>query len=707
MPPATIAPLDQPTDLLAPSCASPRWCADLNPDQIRAVQHRGGPLLVVAGAGTGKTRTLAARVASLVAEGVRPERILLLTFTRRAAAEMIGRARAASGDDTTRHVHGGTFHAVGHQILRREARTVGLHDGFTILDEGDAVDLLGLVRAEVVANLTGGQRFPRAATLGSILSRVANAQEPLSEVLRRQFPWCADHADQIREVFGGYAARKRADNAVDFDDLLLYWRALLADPAAGARIRQRYDHVLVDEYQDVNSVQADIVQALARGPEGPGACVTAVGDDAQAIYGFRAASPDHLLDFPDHHPGTTVVTLDRTYRCTTPILAVANAIHAEAKRAHDKRLWSPRPGGVRPVLLTTRDEHDQSRAVCDAVLDARERGMDLRDQAVLYRTGTHANDLELELARRDIPFVKFGGLKFLERAHVKDLHALLRVLDNPADRLAWHRVLRLGEGIGPAWERRLLAAIGAADWSPDRDASTSPVARFLDAPVAAPAQAQEFLGALRAAWSVCIGEEDTQPDPGTQIGALRAVCEITWPMKYPDAAARLGDLDRLAVAASAHPTRGAFLADLTLDPPNATGDLAGEPHLDDDWLTLSTIHSAKGLEWRAVHLIHAADGNLPSDMALRDEDGLEEERRLAYVAVTRARDELRITVPLRYHVADSGLADRHLLAPVSRFLQPIRDLFDEGATGEAARPEPEVADGPTVVESALADLWAS
>ncbi len=680
----------------------------LNDRQREAVEHRDGPLLVVAGAGTGKTRTLAARVASLVAGGVRPERILLLTFTRRAAAEMIGRARAQTGDDGTRRVRGGTFHAIAHQVLRREARAVGLHDGFSILDEGDAVDLLAMVRAEAVAGLSGGARFPRPATLASLLSRVANAQEPLSLVLRRDFPWCADHADAIREVFGGYAERKRRQNAVDFDDLLLYWRALLADPEAGARLRSRFDHVLVDEYQDVNAVQADIVASLARGPEGEAACATAVGDDAQAIYGFRAASPAHLLDFPQRHPGTKVVTLDRTYRCTRPILAVANAIHAEAERAHPKQLWTPRDGGLRPVLLTTRDEHDQSRAVADAVLDARERGIDLRDQAVLYRTGTHANDLELELTRRDIPFVKFGGLKFLERAHVKDLHAMLRLLDNPADRLAWHRVLRLGEGIGPSWERRLLASLGADRWEPGDDPATSPVARLVEAPVTAPAAAEPFLDALRAAWAASSGDEDAQPDPGTQVGALRTVCELAWPHRYPDAQVRLDDVDRLALSAARYPTRGAFLADLTLDPPNATGDLAGEPHLDDDWLTLSTIHSAKGLEWRAVHLIHAADGNLPSDMALRDQDGLEEERRLAYVAVTRARDELRITVPLRYHKADSGTNDAHLLAPVSRFLQPIRDLFDQQATGpvEVVEP-PSVRDAPTVVESALADLWAS
>ncbi len=686
------------------------WARGLNDRQAMAARHRGSPLLVVAGAGTGKTRTLAARVASLVDDGVRPDRILLVTFTRRAAQEMLARARGMADPEIVGRVRGGTFHSVAHAVLRGTARRVGLHEGFTVLDEADTVDLMSLARRDVVGEGDGGPRVPGAATLASVLSRVANAGEPLSQVLRDRFPWCIDHLDVIREIFGNHAARKRASNALDFDDLLLFWRAILADPEAGAALRARWDHVLVDEYQDVNTVQADIVAALHRGPEGPGAQITVVGDDAQAIYAFRAASPDHILDFAARFPSATTITLDQSYRGTDHLLAVANGIQASAERAHPKQLWGERGDGTRPALVTTRDEHDQAEHVADRILEARERGIDLRRQAVLYRTGTHADVLEVALHRRHIPFVKFGGLKFLERSHVKDLHAMLRLLDNPADRLAWHRVLRLAPGLGPAWERRIATALGIESWSPANDAATSPLARFLDAPVVGPPAARPYLDALHDAWAASAGEEDDQPPAGEQLTGLRPACEIAWTARHPDAAARLADLDRLAIAATAFRSRGDFLADLTLDPPTSTGDLAGDPHLDDDWLTLSTIHSAKGLEWDVVHVIHAADGNLPSDMALRDKDGLEEERRLAYVAVTRARDELHVSVPLRYHRTDRGLADDHHFAQVSRFLRPLRGLFEEIATDAAGDGEriatPALTGGaPARVDLELARLW--
>ncbi|HVL03540.1 MAG TPA: ATP-dependent helicase, partial [Acidimicrobiales bacterium] len=434
------------------------WLDDLNPDQRRAVVHDGGHLLIVAGAGSGKTRTLACRVARLLAGGVAPERILLLTFSRRAAREMLVRAGQLAEAGGARRVWGGTFHAVANRLLRHHGAAVGLRPGFTVLDQGDGTDLLGLVRTDLGLG-ERGRRFPKKDTLASIYSRVVNAQEKLAGVVERCYPWCRHDVDDIGSVFTGYVERKRAHNVVDYDDLLLYWRALATSEGTGELVRAGFDHILVDEFQDTNAVQADIVAAMA----GPGVHVAAVGDDAQAIYGFRSGSARHMLEFPDRFPGAGVVTLDRNYRSTPSILASANAVMAGARGGYAKELWSTRPDGARPQLATCVDETAQSALVCESVLEHRERGVALREQAVLFRTGHHSDGLELELARRNIPFVKFGGLKFLESAHVKDLLALVRILENPSDELAWHRVLGLVDGVGPATTRRLVDELGVAE----------------------------------------------------------------------------------------------------------------------------------------------------------------------------------------------------------------------------------------------------
>lgn len=681
--------------------ALPRHLADLDDAQLAAVRHDEGPLLVVAGAGTGKTRTLVARVAELVARGVRPERILLLTFTRRAAAEMLGRARSLTGDERLRQVRGGTFHSIAHRLLQRHGAAVGLAPGFSVLDEGDLRDVVALVRTELELG-EGVARFPRADTIAAIASRVANAREPLSEVLRDRFPWCRDHADGIRQVLVGARERKRAMNAVDFDDLLLHWRALLASDA-GDVVRQQFDHVLVDEYQDTNAIQADILHDLVRDHGN----ATVVGDDAQAIYGFRGATVDNILRFTDRFPGTTTVRLERNHRSVQPVLDAANAVMAAARRTHGIQLRSVRGSGARPRLVTCADEAAQSSAVADAVLELREAGVDLREQAVLVRTGHHSDGLELELARRDVPFVKYGGLQFLQAAHVKDLAAMLRLLDNAADELAWHRVLGLLDGVGPATTRRVLDELGVGAWRAG-GSGRSPMDRFLDGDVDVPAAARDGVGALRTAWSAIVGSGPDGIPVGAQVDALGAACGVLWQGRYENATARLADVDRIAALAGAHPDRGRFLADLTLDPPSSTSDLAGPPHLDDDWLTISTIHSAKGGEWRAVHLLHVTDGNLPSDMSLRDKDAVDEERRLLYVAMTRAKDDLRLHAPLRFHIDRFAHTSRHGYAQLSRFLTPVRDLFDEHDVGS------ELADamgGPpvgtaTVVDDDLDALWA-
>ncbi len=643
----------------------------LNGEQRAAVTHDGGPLLIVAGAGSGKTRTLASRVAWLIDQGTPAERILLLTFTRRASADMVRRAGALiatghGGSASSGKVWGGTFHSIANRLLRRHAPAVGLDPGFTVLDQADTESMFGVVRTELgVAEK--GSRFPRKETIAAIYSRTVNEQQKLDEVLRQRFPWCQEHGDDLRLVVKGYRDRKREHQVLDYDDLLLYWRALLESPAAET-VRSMFDQVLVDEFQDTNRIQGDILRRMctARGN------LTVVGDDAQAIYSFRAASIENIRQFPAEYPDVTVVTLEQNYRSTPQILTAANAVISQSTELYPKQLRAVRPDGPRPLLVTCFDEAAQADHVCDRVLAHREAGIALRDQAVLFRTGHHSDGLELELARRKIPFVKYGGLKFLEAAHVKDLLAVLRILDNPRDEMAWHRTLDAIPGVGPSTVGRLLAETRqrAEDTGVDTMTAFCSLRPSLAADAAEPfAELQEALGACRAT-------EGAEPPPALQIDRLLPFCELVFARNYDDAAVRIGDIEQLAALAGEYATRSRFLTELTLDPPVSTSDLAGPPHLDDDYLILSTIHSAKGGEWRAVFVIHAADGNIPSDMALGEPGGVEEERRLLYVAMTRAKDHLDVSYPQRfYHRRFSG-DDRHSYAPVSRFLTPVLEHFD-------------------------------
>jgi len=636
--------------------------AALNPGQRAAVDHTGTPLLVVAGAGTGKTKTLAARVGRLLDQGADPNRILLLTFTRRAAREMLQRV-AATGSGTgsaADRVWGGTFHSTANRILRTFGSTTAIGPGFTVLDQGDATDLMGMVRTEEGFG-ERGRRFPRPETVHGIYTRMVSTQEKLGAVLDADYPWCADHADDLGTIFGAYTTKKRANNVLDYDDLLLFWRALTTSPV-GDVLRDLFDHVLIDEYQDTNPIQADIVRGMCR----PDTDLAAVGDDAQAIYGFRAATVENMWRFADHFPGATRITLEQNYRSTMPILTLANGVLDQSDTHFGKHLWSDRVHGLWPTLHTHADEGAQSRVVSEAILEARERGVALRDQAVLFRNGHHSDALELELTRRDIPFVKYGGLRYLESAHVKDLLALLRILDNPADQLAWHRVLHSMDGVGPATIRRIERELGIIDQA--RDSLT----RFIDGVGTTPPAAATQAAELRRALADCDGDLS----PAQQVDRLKRFCALVFPTRYDNAAARLADIEQLAAGAAHYTDRSRFLTELVLDPPSKTSDRAGPPLLDDDWLTLSTIHSAKGLEWRSVHLIHAADGNLPSEMALGDDAGLAEELRLLYVALTRAADELTVHFPLRYHVHRRARNDRPVFAQMSRFLEPVREFFE-------------------------------
>jgi DNA helicase-2/ATP-dependent DNA helicase PcrA len=633
----------------------PAWFEELNPEQRAAVRHPDTPLLILAGAGTGKTTTLCGRVAWLVSEGVAPERILLLTFTRRAARAMLQRARSLVAVPAHgRGVFGGTFHSVAHHFVRRYAAVLGLPAGFGVLDPGDAADVLDLLREEH-GHAQSRQRFPKKSTLLDIYSRTVNAMTPLGEVLTETFPWCEEHRESIGALFKAYTARKKALGVVDLDDLLLYWRALVADEVVGPELEGRFDHVLIDEYQDVNGLQVDIVRGLRRECR----AVTAVGDDFQAIYGWRAASVEHILSFPSHFPDATVISLERNYRSSQPILDVANVLAAQAARAFPKQLRSQRDGGTQPELLFCRDESAQAVEVCDRVLRAREQGMELRRQAVLMRTSHDSAMLELELARRDIPFVKYGGLRYLEAAHVKDLIALFRLADNLGDEISWFRVLQRLDGVGPATARRVLDVLITTDG--DHLAAWPRARERL--PEDARASADGVIAAL--------ADSRNQSSAGTRAERLSEALAPLVRSHYPDGALRTQDLDQLVAAArEAGSDLGRFVSELVIDPPSSSADLAGPPHLDEDYLVLSTIHSAKGLEWQAVHVLALYDGNFPACMSAGTSESIDEERRLLYVAMTRARRRLHLYVPVRYYHRPNGSDDAHGYGKPSRFLTP-------------------------------------
>jgi DNA helicase-2/ATP-dependent DNA helicase PcrA len=666
--------------------------ASLNPAQREAVLHGDGaavpgPLLVIAGAGSGKTNTLACRVAHLVASGADPQRLLLLTFSRRAAAEMerrTGRMLLRLAPRSRAQVAAtlpwaGTFHSVAARLLREYAARIGVPDTFTIHDRGDSEDLLALARHARGLDSTE-RRFPGKATCLAIYSRVVNGGAALGDVLRDAFAWYVPWEEELRGLFAAYVADKQAQHVLDYDDLLLYWAHMAGDAALGAEIGARFDHILVDEYQDTNPLQAAILRGLK--PDGQG--ITVVGDDAQAIYSFRAATVRNILDFPAQFaPPARIVRLTRNYRSTQPILDASNAVIALAAERYDKDLWTERSAGARPLLLSVRDEADQARCVAERVLEHAERGTALRAQAVLFRSASHSAPLELELTRRGIPFVKYGGLRFLEAAHVKDVLATLRWIENPRSRIAGFRVARLMPGIGAGVATRLLDAMGEAADPVDA------LRAFRVPPAAADAWAEfiELLDALRgsgAEWPADVERIVRWYEPHL----ARA---------HDDAHVRRADLAQLTQIASTYPTRERFLTELTLDPPQATSDESGEGGDDDDYLILSTIHSAKGQEWKAVQVLNVVDGCIPSDLGTTTQAELEEERRLLYVAMTRAKDDLALLVPQRFYVTQQARGgDRHVYASRSRFIpDALLEHFDRcawpaatqaGAAARAAEP---------------------
>ena len=652
-------------DIAAPdSTALPRYLDRLSPAQRAAVEHGGGavagPLLVIAGAGSGKTNTLAHRVAHLIVAGADPRRILLMTFSRRAAAEMTRRVERIAGEVMGEKAGllaggldwAGTFHSVGARLLRDHAPEIGLDPAFTIHDREDSADLMNLVRHERGLSKTES-RFPAKGTCLAIYSRAVNSQEPLDEVLGKAFPWCVGWADELRGLFAAYVEAKQAENVLDFDDLLLYWAQMAAEPGLAAAMGERFDHILVDEYQDTNRLQASILTALK--PDGRG--LTVVGDDAQSIYSFRAAEVRNILDFPAlFSPPAGIVTLDRNYRSTETILAAANAVIGEASDRFAKNLWSDRRSSAKPRLVAVRDDAGQANYVCDRVLEEREAGTALKAQAVLFRAAHHSGPLEVELTRRNIPFVKFGGLKFLDSAHVKDVLAVLRFAENPRDRVAGFRVLQLMPGVGPTTAGAAIETMAAAlDPALGLSAFRAPARSEMDWPAFV-----ELFAGLRAS-SAAKWPADLE--------RARLWYEPHLERIHEDAAMRRADLLQLEQIAASYPSRERFLTDLTLDPPAASSDRPGPPHLDEDFLILSTIHSAKGQEWKNVFVLNCVDGCIPIDLAAGESAELEEERRLLYVAMTRAKDSLDLVVPQRFYVhGQAARGDRHVYASRTRFV---------------------------------------
>jgi DNA helicase II / ATP-dependent DNA helicase PcrA len=650
---------------------SQEYLSDLNKEQHHAVTYgidvesasKAPPLLVIAGAGSGKTKTLAHRVAHLVVNGVDPNRILLLTFTRRAAEEMIRRVKRitakAIGTQQVDLPWSGTFHAIGAHILRQYATQIGLKPSFTILDRSDAADLMDLVRHELGLSKKAS-RFPKKDTCLAIYSFTINSGKPIDQVLAKHFPWCVEWEKELRRLFEGYTGAKQQQNVLDYDDLLLYWAEMMEADDLAAEIGGRFDHILVDEYQDTNRLQSNILLKL--NPEGRGLMV--VGDDAQSIYSFRAATVRNILDFPKQWPSAHIVTLEQNYRSTQPILDACNGVISFASERYTKNLRSERRSLQKPFLTVVADEAAQARFVAQAILASREAGVQLKDQAVLFRASHHSAQLEIELTRRNIPFVKYGGLKFLEAAHVKDVLSVLRWCENPQDRVGGFRAVQLLPGIGPSTAAKILDQVEAKPDAYD----------VLD-DIKMPNAAAEDWPAFARLFKQLRDGKVTWP---AEFDLVRDWYAPHLERIYDDAQLRAADIAQLGQIAGGYRSRERFLTELTLDPPDATSGRAGTGVKDEDYTILSTIHSAKGQEWRVVRVLNVVDGCIPSDRATSTPEEIEEERRLLYVAMTRAKTELDLIVPQRFFThQQTKLGDRHVYASRSRFIpDSIVDSFE-------------------------------
>lgn len=618
---------------------------ELNPAQLEAVESIEGAYLVIAGAGSGKTRVLVHRVAYLVERGVRPDEILLLTFTRRAAEEMLKRATLLL-DERCAKVSGGTFHSFANATLRRYASVLGLANNFTILDAPDAQDTINLVRTQLGFN-KGEKRFPRKKAILEVISKSINKSQKLDDVLYDEYPQFMEFSEDIKKIREEYQKYKRAKSLLDYDDLLVYLKDLLTDhQEVRLTLARKYKYIMVDEYQDTNNLQAYVACLLASENKN----IMVVGDDAQSIYSFRGANFKNIMGFPRIFKGAKIITLEENYRSTQPILDLTNKVIGRAKESFKKNLYTRKKGDKHPVFIDAPDENAQSKYIADKILQLREEGLELNDMAVLFRSGWHSNDLEVELASRNIPFVKYGGQKFVEAAHIKDIISYLRIAYNWSDQVSWLRALLLIPGIGPKGAEKIINLIG------DKEQLTRELLLRKNEEVA------ELFKLL--------GEVDSlRSDPAKIIETFLKYYQPLLKNKYDDFHKRFNDLDSLLRIAGRYKSLEEFLTDMALEPPERGIIEAGLKDKDDLPLTLSTIHSAKGLEWHTVFMIYVAEGHLPSYLSLEDEDAIEEERRLFYVASTRAKENLFLLKP---HIDRSprGFMDGggSVFTQVSRFL---------------------------------------
>jgi DNA helicase-2/ATP-dependent DNA helicase PcrA len=659
-----------------------RYREELNEEQFAVATAPAGAALVIAGAGSGKTRAITYRVAYLVEQGVAPARICLATFTNRAAREMLRRVEQLTGGstDVARRVWGGTFHRIANLVLRRHAESLGYTSSYSILDTEDAKDFLGVCVDEAGVD-TKARRFPKAEVLQDIISFATNTDTPISDVIPRRHPYFEPLVQQITRVDRLYAERKRERNVMDYDDLLLNWKRLLEERQEVARIYQeQFEHILVDEYQDTNRLQAEIVDLLAVKHRN----VTVVGDDAQSIFAFRGASVEGIYEFPKRYPEARVFRLETNYRSTPEILAVANVSIASNRRQFAKTLRAARPSqGLAPALVPCRDADQQAAFAASRILELRDEGVPLSEMAVLYRSHYHSLELQLELTRRGIPYRVRSGVRFFEQAHIKDVVAYLRLVANPRDELAWKRCLRLIPNVGAATANRVWERI---------QLSADPLALVLRGEADAVAAKRgagwtEFRALLEE-----LVRDEIRTNPARQIETVLARgYEDYLENNFDNAEARLEDLQQLAHYGTRFSSAEEFLAELSLlstERYGAPQGLAAEDVIEggdeDELLTLSSVHQAKGLEWRAVFILWAADGKFPSPRSLRDAEGEEEERRLWYVALTRARDQLYITYPLM--VTDYSSRQTVLQRP-SRFVTEVPpELYEIWSLEEESAP---------------------
>jgi DNA helicase II / ATP-dependent DNA helicase PcrA len=630
---------------------------ELNDAQYQAATMVEGPLLIVAGAGTGKTRTLVYRVAHLIDIGVDPRSILLLTFTRRAAEEMLRRASLLI-DSRCNQVAGGTFHSFANLVLREFGRRIDLSPSFTIMDRPDSEDAIQLLRTEMGLNYKD-RRFPRKQTVAEIFSMSVNKQITMADLLEREYPHLYDSLDDLLQLYERYAEYKKTKTLLDYDDLLTKLRDLLAQQEnARQRLSHIYQFIMVDEYQDTNHLQAQIIRLLAATHNN----VAVVGDDAQSIYSFRGANFRNIMDFPQAFPGTRVVKLEENYRSTQPILNLTNQIIQRAKERYDKRLFTRKREGELPVLVQAESEQIQSRFVCQKILELREEGVPLWDIAVLFRSSFHSFDLELELARHNIPFIKRGGFQFMETTHIKDLLAHLRIVANPQDAISWNRVLLLLEGVGPQMSQKIT------NWLLQGSRPFERLRTF---------QAKEKIAQELKTLAQVLQYASEAERPAEQTQYLMQYYAPVLKRNHPeDHPKRLRDLEHFQGITDRYRSLERLLADMALEPPSdsVAGALAVDP--DEGPVILSTIHSAKGLEWHSVFIIWALEGRFPSFYNINTEEEIEEERRLLYVAATRAKENLFISYPIK--IFDRGL--RMVLSRPSQFIEGISEELLEPVT---------------------------